>query len=210
MRVVSLVSGGIDSIVMAKILQRQGFDQLPLFVDYGQRTLDREWEACQAMCADIGLTPPLRIDLSGFGKVIPSGLTGPEGDYRASAFVPGRNLMFLVVAAGVGHARKIDTIAIGLLSSGPQSFPDQTEDFVLNANFALNSALGASIKILTPVNAYSKRQVIELAVELKLPLSKTYSCHSGEQQYCGKCVPCREIIDSELTHLFPRLKGRSK
>ena len=47
MTTVSLVSGGIDSLVMVKIIEQQGEKQIPIFIDYGQLARDREWQACK-------------------------------------------------------------------------------------------------------------------------------------------------------------------
>ena len=37
MSIVTLVSGGLDSTLVAKLAQEQGLQIFPLFVDYGQR-----------------------------------------------------------------------------------------------------------------------------------------------------------------------------
>ena len=68
MAVVALVSGGVDSIVMCKILS-EDFDKiLPLFINYGQLALDKEWKACQELLKECGLPPAKRVDLQGYGK----------------------------------------------------------------------------------------------------------------------------------------------
>lgn len=45
MALVTLVSGGLDSTVMALLAQQQGLVQFPLFIDYGQLSREREWSA---------------------------------------------------------------------------------------------------------------------------------------------------------------------
>ena len=44
MSIVTLVSGGLDSTLVAKLAQEEGLRQHPLFIDYGQRSRDRELE----------------------------------------------------------------------------------------------------------------------------------------------------------------------
>ena len=47
MSVVNLVSGGLDSTLIAVMMREEGIEQFPLFIDYGQRAAKREWDTCQ-------------------------------------------------------------------------------------------------------------------------------------------------------------------
>ncbi len=210
MGIVTLVSGGIDSVVMAKFFQNQGEDVLPIFVDYGQLAADKEWEACQTLFRECFLPEVIRADLSGYGKFIPSGLTEKNigRDKKETAFLPGRNMLFLLLGAAYAKIKGEKIVAIGFLLEEAHMFPDQTEEFVVNANFALNSALGDDIIIVTPLINFDKNQVIELARKYRVPLDKTYSCHTGKDRYCGKCVACKELIDSGNRDVFPQFGGR--
>ena len=205
MEVVALVSGGIDSLVMCKLLKKDEFGILPIFIDYGQLANEKEWGSCKKIFKISSLPNPEKMDLNGYGKLIKSGITDSSKDIHADAFLPGRNLFFLVVAAAYAYQKGIKNIAIGLLSEKTHLFPDQTEEFLVNANFAINSALGDYITIVTPLINFSKKDIIELAKQYNLPVDKTYSCHSGKDSYCGKCIACKEIIDSgggEIFHQF--------
>ncbi len=206
MDVIVLTSGGIDSAVVCQLIEKQGDKVLPLFIDYGQLCVEKEWIACQNIMKDCNLPPPEKIDVSGFGKAIPSGLTNKDKDIYKDAFLPGRNLLFLTLAASYAASKKVKIIAIGLLSEKLHLFPDQTEEFIVNTNFAINSALNENFIILTPLIKFSKSDVIKLAEKYNIPLDKTYSCYSGEEKYCGKCVSCREILGSELKHKIPQLE----
>ena len=77
MGIVPLVSGGFDSTLMSLMAQEEGVALFPLFVDYGQLGASKEWAACQRLHEQFGLPKVTRMDLSGFGQTIPSGLT-PE------------------------------------------------------------------------------------------------------------------------------------
>lgn len=206
MGIVALVSGGIDSAVMCKIIEKQGEKIFPLFVDYGQIAAKREWSACQQVFAECKFPPPIKTDLSGYGKLIPSGLTDINRDILKNAFLPGRNMLFLLVGAAYAYSLGERTIAIGLLSEKTHLFPDQTQEFIVNTNFALNSALGVDIIIITPLINFSKPDTIKLARYYNIPLNKTYSCHSGQDKYCGKCVSCKEIIDSGEKESLPQFE----
>jgi len=199
MDVVILVSGGIDSIVACKIIQKQEDNVLPIFIDYGQLAAEKEWEACQILLEECGLPEAKKVDISGYGKAFSSALTDKEKDItnKDEAFLPGRNLLFLVIAASYAYSKKTKAIAIGLLSEETHIFPDQTEAFVVNANFAINEALGDGYMVLTPLAQFSKNDVMKLAKEYEIPIDKTYSCHSGKEGYCGECIACKEILSTE-------------
>jgi len=207
MGIVVLVSGGIDSLVMSKIIEEQGQKMFPLFVDYGQLAAEKEWEACKKLFSDHQKQQPKKINLSGYGKFFPSGITDANKKIYEDAFLPGRNLLFLLVAAAYAKSIGENTIAIGLLSEKNHLFPDQTEDFIVNANFAINSAFGDDFSIVTPLIEFSKKDVIKLAKDYKVNLKDTYSCHSGNKRYCGKCVACKEILKSGEADSIHQFKG---
>ncbi|MFW6196249.1 MAG: 7-cyano-7-deazaguanine synthase [Thermoplasmatota archaeon] len=210
MSVVCLVSGGIDSLVMSKFLEKEGEEILPIFIDYGQLANSKEWHACKIVFDKVDLPQPTKIDLSGFGNIFKSGITDSNKDIYDDAFIPGRNLLFLTVAASYAYINNLNKIAIGLLSEENHMFPDQTEEFIVNANVAVNSALNTQFTILTPLINFTKDEVIKLAEDFELPLELTYSCHQGKEKYCGDCVACKEIIDSMGLDFFENISGGEK
>jgi 7-cyano-7-deazaguanine synthase len=110
------VSGGYDSTLMSLMAQEEGLELFPLFVHYGQLGAAKEWEACKRLHEKHGLPTVTRMDLSGFGKTIPSGITDSRLRINEDAFLPGRNLLFIL--AGAAHAFKVQAhaVAIGLLN----------------------------------------------------------------------------------------------
>jgi len=206
MTIITLVSGGIDSLVMAKIIEQEGEKQVPIHIDYGHLAREKEWSACKKILKICNLPEPIRVDLSGYGKLMPTGITDSQKDIYENAFLPGRNLLFLVVGASFAHYIGANKVAIGLLSEEFHLFPDQTEKFIVNTNFAINSALDSDITIITPLIAFGKNDVIKLAKHFKLPLHETYSCHSGNEMYCGKCISCKEILATGEKDSLPQFK----
>jgi len=195
LRIVALSSGGVDSSVMIQLLKRENDTRLfPLFVDYGQLAAHAEWEACQRVCQHFNLKPD-RIDVHGFGHLIPSGLTDRNLDIEKEAFLPARNLLFLTLGAAYGYAKSAHTIAIGLISN--PIFPDQTIGFVKEAQRTISMALGVEVAILAPLISLDKVDSLRLARKNRLPLEFTYSCHSGNKTPCGQCVSCKERIAAE-------------
>ena len=99
MGIVTLVSGGLDSTLIGILIKEQGIQQHPLFIDYGQLCKNAEWEACKAIHKKYGLPEPKIMDVKGFGTLVSSGLTNANLRINEDAFLPGRNLLFLVVGA---------------------------------------------------------------------------------------------------------------
>ena len=194
MSFVNLVSGGLDSTLIGVMAKEEEVAAHPLFIDYGQRAAAREWGACQVLHKKLALPPPTRMDLSGFGRVIRSGLTCDEKHLKEEAFTPGRNLIFLIMGAAYAHQVRADSVAIGLLSERFSLFPDQRAEFIRTSEQAIAQALGRPIRVLTPLFEFSKADVVKLAE--KRGITDTYSCHAGTEKPCGKCVSCLEFIQA--------------
>lgn len=118
-------------------------------------------------------------------------------------------MLFLLIGCSYAHYKGAKKVAIGLLSEKYHIFPDQTERFIVNANIAMNEALNDDIAIVTPLINFSKGEVIELAKHYELPLSETYSCHSGHNKYCGECIACKQIINS-IGKTLPQFEKEDK
>lgn len=194
MRVVALSSGGVDSSLTMLLLKKKDCSVFPLFVNYGQLSAEYEWNACQRVCEFLGLKPD-RMDVQGVGKLIPSGITNRDCDIENESFLPTRNLLFLTLGAAYGYVKAAHVIAIGLLSN--PIFPDQTRDFIQEAQKTISKALGIDVTILAPLISLDKSDTLRLARKHGLPVEYTYSCHSGTQKPCGRCISCKERIAAE-------------
>jgi len=195
MGIVMLVSGGIDSTLMSLMAQEEGIQLFPLFVDYGQLAAVKEWEACKRLHEKYGLPSVTRMDLSGFGKTIPSGITDSRLRINKDAFLPGRNLLLVLAGASFAFTVQAYGVAIGLLNPTEHLFPDQTPEFVKACESIIEIAMGRRINVLTPLIEFSKSDV--LAMAQARGLTGTYSCHSGSDTPCGVCVSCVEIINAK-------------
>lgn len=187
-------SGGLDSSLLLLMLAMEGHDLFPLHIDYGHLAEQREWAACQAICKHLHMREPVKLDVSGI-RIIPSGLTNSSLHIEKNAFLPTRNLIFATLGAAYCYSISARVVAMGLLAN--PIFPDQTPEFVKAAEACISTALGTSIKIMTPFISLDKRETLKLAQKYKLPLEITYYCHSGNEEPCGVCVSCKERIAAE-------------
>jgi len=196
MSLVTLVSGGLDSTLMAIMAQEEGLAQFPLFIDYGQICRNQEWNACLTVHSKFGLPRPVMMNLRGFGQLIPSGLTKHGMRVNEDAFLPGRNLLFLLAGCAYAYKTKSNAVAIGLLSEESHLFPDQTSGFVKSTEALIDLAMGYDIRIITPLMSFTKHDVLEMAK--KKGIDGTYSCHAGTIPPCGVCVSCQEAKRAQI------------
>jgi 7-cyano-7-deazaguanine synthase len=196
-RICALVSGGLDSCVLAARLAEVYKEVHPVYVGGGLLWEDVEihWLARFLAQLDSGAILPLRkIELpmndiynghwSTTGKAIP--------DHRSDdleVYLPGRNLLLLSKTAVFCALNQIPTVALGLLKGNP--FSDSTPDFLRQFADSAEVALGVSLQILTPFSDFSKADVIALGRHLPLHLS--FSCiHPVGTLHCGACNKCAE------------------
>lgn len=196
MSVVTLVSGGLDSTVMAIFAHEVGLVQYPLFIDYGQLNLKKELNACLYNFQRYGLPAPEVMEIGGYGAMLSSGLTDSRKNIFEDAFLPCRNLLFLTAGAAHAYQHGANSVAIGLLDEKNSIFPDQTMGFISNAEKAITKGLGRNIIILTPLISFSKAEIVQIAKMKKI--DKAYSCHAGTDTSCGVCVACREYININM------------
>lgn len=191
MSIVLLASGGLDSTLSAILAVEQGLEIHPLFVDYGQIAKERELNSCQVNFEHYGLPKPKVVDVNGFGKLYPSGLTNKDVDIFEDAFLPGRNMLFLLAGATYACNVCANSISTGLLTEDVSLFPDQTKKFLSKAQELINLMTGRKLQILAPLMDFTKKDVVELAKEKGI--IGTYSCHAGGKAPCGVCIACREF-----------------
>lgn len=191
MSIVTLVSGGLDSTLVAKLAQEEGVRQHPLFINYGQRAQDRELAACKLAMSRLGLPEPVVAELGGYGRLIRSGLTDTSLHVLENAFTPGRNMLFLLTAAAHAVQEEADAVSIGLLHEDTALFPDQTSHFLEQAEAMVSLCMGRKIRVLAPLAQFHKQDVVRLAAEKGI--EDTYSCHIGAEEPCGACIACNEF-----------------
>ena len=114
-----LLSGGLDSMVVAGLAREQGYAVHALTVDYNQRHR-REIAAAESVAARLGVARHivLPLDLSRFGgSALTADLPVPKagvGDDIPVTYVPARNLVFLSLVVAFAEASGARDIFIGV------------------------------------------------------------------------------------------------
>lgn len=191
MSTVILLSGGIDSCLMSVLTKEAGVNQKSLFFNYGQLNCEKEYAAAVKHSKRFDLSQPIKMDISGFGQTITSGLTDQNKHIIAEAFLPGRNMLFLLIGSAYAFQNNCKSVSIGLLKEDTAIFPDQTDDFIISAENAISKAMGKSVEIVTPLRDFYKSDVVSLAKEKGI--YDSYSCHAGKEKPCGNCISCLEF-----------------
>ncbi len=196
---VLLLSGGLDSATLAADLKAQGHSLVALSVLYGQRH-SREMVAAQELSEHLQIAHRT-VDLTGLQPLISkSSQTGdfevPEGHYTEASMkltvVPNRNMILLSVALGLAVNLRYDGVAYAAHSGDHTIYPDCRRVFVDAMNDAAQLCDWHPVKVWAPYATYSKADILKRALELSLPIEKTWSCYKGEDIHCGRCGTCVE------------------
>lgn len=180
-KVVVLLSGGMDSTTVLYYAISEGHDVVPLFVDYGQKSLGQEHYTAQRICDELGLTLHW-INIFGLYDDV-------ETDY-----IPFRNPVLVMLAAG--YAEKIGAIEVW---TGIQSeycpYPDCTIQSVACMEVILLRCGKRVLKLRNPLLRKNKQEIVELGRKLGVPYELTWSCYESGPEPCGKCDSCKKRME---------------
>ena len=191
-----MLSGGIESTVLLRMLPDRGRTPVAITFDYAQRGAVLERRAAEMQCADAGLPPPACIDLRAVGESF-------RKTNRLHIPLPHRNLVLLSLSLGWATTHDCSEVALGLTR----------EDFQKDAEFAsagesvryttgteafcrhfrtLAEHVAPGVELTLPFAAMEKHEVILEAQRLGVDLSRTYSCMraSPSGRHCGTCLQC--------------------
>jgi 7-cyano-7-deazaguanine synthase len=148
------------------------------------------------------------IDLSLISKISDTALTrdvaiAMQANGLPNTFVPGRNLLFVTVAATVAYRRGLDVLVGGMCETDFSGYPDCRNDTMQAMQTALNLGMATDLTIETPLMWIDKAATWNLAQQLgggalvDLIRTDTHTCYLGERGAlhdwgygCGKCPAC--------------------
>lgn len=201
MKVVALLSGGIDSSTLLYYLKMHTNDIEALTFDYGQKhrveieAASRIAERCQVKHTIInisGIGPLLRSALTSEDIDVPSvEMDAERYETLAVTAVPNRNAILLCI--GVAYAVSIgyDTVAYAAHASERGVYPDCTPEFVRVFEQMIRIAIEKpNFTIFAPFVNMHKYEIVHLGSRLGVPFEITVSCYKGI--HCGECSSCVE------------------
>ncbi len=199
-----LLSGGLDSMVVAGLAREAGYRIYALTIDYNQRhriELEAAARVASALGAERHVVLP--VDLSAFGgsALTDSAIAVPKDGVDGSippTYVPARNMIFLSLALGWAEASGARDLFIGVNALDYSGYPDCRPEFIAAFEAAATAATKAGVegqpfRIHTPLIAMSKADIAAEAARLGLDVSISWSCYdpTPEGRPCGLCDSCR-------------------
>ena len=114
-------------------------------------------------------------------------------------FVPGRNAIFLTLAAARLYKRGIAMVLVGGWNEADAAgYPDCRKTYLKSQKTTLELALATRVMIVSPVIHLTKAEIIKTAVKYKIPLNYTWSCYTPTMSVDGKWTPCGNCVSCDL------------
>ena len=212
MKLVGIISGGLDSVSYAAYLKRlrwsreMDIEMHALSFQYGQKGV-KELEAAQEALRYI-IDEWKVLDISFMKELWGNNqLTNKdievEGKYTQSVVVPIRNMVFLTIGLAFAYSIDADEVIYGshlndvaLAPDGEFLYPDCHP----NAALAIETAAKIShfrkakrVKILSPgIEGFTKAENLYRGYQvLSDKIFDTWSCYKSLEKQCGECESCR-------------------
>jgi 7-cyano-7-deazaguanine synthase len=148
------------------------------------------------------------LDLAVLGQVSETSLTRDvafkmESSGLPNTFVPGRNLLFLTLAAALAYRRDLQVMVTGVCETDFSGYPDCRDDTMKAMQLALSLGMDKRFLIETPLMWIDKADTWALAQSLggqplvDLIIEHTHTCYLGDREHrhtwgygCGQCPAC--------------------
>lgn len=203
-KAVVLFSGGLDSTTCLYWALDKGYECETLTVSYGQKH-EREVRSARQIAEKLGVKQhfvTLEFPWLASSSLVDKNQRIPdlsmqeiESGKIPSTYVPGRNLVFLSVAASLMDAIGADAIVAGPNAVDFSGYPDCTPAFFNAAREAINRGtergVTCGVEVLAPLMDLSKADIVRLGARLGVPFELTWSCYSGGDKPCGYCDSCK-------------------
>jgi len=217
-----VVSGGLDSAVVAQIASRK-HSLAFLHISYGQKTEKRELRSFKDLAAHFKVKKRLVANIKYLKDIGGSSITDKNINISkaslnvgkiSNAYVSIRNIHLLSIAYSWAEVLGVEKIYAGLRKDS--GFPDTTKKFLTSLNKCFNegSQPEQSISIESPVLDYSKEEIVKRASKHEIPLHITWSCYKNNDVACGECEGCvsrlkafkaADIFDPLEYMVYPKL-----
>ena len=215
-KAVALLSGGLDSAVARAVARGDGYRCVALSFDYGQRhvvELDARLQVLRQIKDQFPhwaerLGQDHLLDLAVLGQVSECSLTRDvdfkmESSGLPNTFVPGRNLLFLTLAAALAYRRDLQVLVTGVCETDFSGYPDCRDDTMKAMQLALSLGMDKRFLIETPLMWIDKSETWAMAHALggqalvDLIVEHTHTCYLGDRAHrhdwgygCGHCPAC--------------------
>ncbi len=202
MRAISILSGGMDSVV-ATIKLAEDYEIHAITFDYGQRSASMEIKAARRISKFFGFRHSV-IEIPWLGKIGGSALTtrkeiphlnineldDKSRETAKRVWVPARNLIFTSIGAAFAESICAEVIIVGWDKEEAATFPDNSREFLQAFNRVLAIGTLKHVEVKAPFIDSTKREIVEEGYRIGVPFELTYSCYEGGELHCGTCESC--------------------
>lgn len=207
-KAVVLLSGGLDSTVnLYKAVQNLEVN-LCLTFDYGQKSAKKEILAAQSFCEELKLKHQIlelnffkyftNTSLINHSSTIPRDVSLDDSNSTIQSakavWVPNRNGIFLNIAAGFAEGLCANFVVPGFNVEEAQTFPDNTQEFLLKINHSFAYSTSNCVKTLCYTTQLNKKQIAQLGLELGVNFNNIWPCYHGYEKICRTCESCLRFL----------------
>jgi 7-cyano-7-deazaguanine synthase len=198
-KVLLLASGGLDSTTVAYWLRERGETIVPIFFDYGQHCVEKEWDTLRDVLPKSGIESPTRVDISAIfqgshSRLIQEPNLWTDKVVSDDLYIPYRTLLFFSAGAALAQTRNLTEVFSGFINSNHAKELDCSAAF-LNSLDSLSANVGP-VRFNIPFREMSKKEVAALARRLSVPIGRTFSCQVYSDVPCGACPNCVDRLDA--------------
>lgn len=225
---ISLLSGGLDSVV-SLVVALDSYDvKLVLFFNYGQRSLENETKAVKNICQYYKI-PYKVINLDWLKEITATSLVNKDKllpeytvdklnssmtvlkDSAKAVWVPNRNGVMLSIGAAFAESLGYKFLIFGANLEESATFPDNSEEYVSKLSETFSYSTSNAVEIVVPLANKTKTEIVELALKYNVPLKFLWSCYDSGDKYCGKCESCarfsRALINNNQQELWKEMSS---
>jgi 7-cyano-7-deazaguanine synthase len=118
-----------------------------------------------------------------------------------NTFVPGRNIVFLSLAASLAYKRGIGDLVTGVNDTDYSGYPDCRKGFISAMQVSLERGLDREMRLHAPLQSMDKAAIWKLSDDLGVMgtvIEHSHTCYLGDRGTrhawgygCGQCPACR-------------------
>lgn len=192
-----ILSGGQDSTT-ALFWAKKQFDAVEAITfDYGQRH-KIEIESAKKVAQIAGVAHKL-VKVTALEQLTDNAMINDDEIVinkitgLPTTFVPGRNLIFVTLAAGYAYGKGIKDLILGVSQVDYSGYPDCRRETIKSLEQTISLGMDTKFKIHTPLIDIDKKGTVLMAKELGVldVMKYTHTCYKGYQPPCGECPACK-------------------
>jgi 7-cyano-7-deazaguanine synthase len=205
-KAVILLSGGMDSAVVAAAARAAGRTCVGLAIDYGQRH-KRELAQANWQAKALGFERLVKLKLPlapiAAGALVDGSTVNKRGVKKGkpSTYVSFRNGVFLAAAASLAESAGAREIWGGWCFTDQGGYPDCQPSFLRAFERAVNAGTwagkrGQRLRIVAPLGRKDKAAILRWGLRLGVDFHHTWTCYAPVNgRPCRRCDACRLRAD---------------